>query len=341
VAHAFTVLTLRRSILTEKVARRGFHVSREYAIDELEILFVRDVMNTDIVVLSADDAPAGVVAQVGPDRHERSQHLYPVLDDLARLVGAATFAEIAAWARDPVQRDQPLRTLAEASPPTVFTSETLRAAFGSTERRGTWKVPAQLEVHVSFGSAELDLREAELAPGLTTIDVSVKFGSVEIIVPPDLAVEVNVSTMAGSCEDMRRPQPTPPEPHGGDPYRSTSDAAPRVRITGTASFGSCEIIELERGQTRRDLIRRARHDRHRRMNERRDALDLAIKALLDPIDRCGRALVEGDAQQFDSERTLQHRIEAFVDFAARADREPLDDSVTADRFGCDRRRIIG
>ena len=30
-AHAFTVLTLRRSILTEKVARRGFHLTREYA----------------------------------------------------------------------------------------------------------------------------------------------------------------------------------------------------------------------------------------------------------------------------------------------------------------------
>ena len=53
VAHAFTVLTLKRSILTEKVARRGFHISREYAIDELEILFARDAMNTEIVILSA------------------------------------------------------------------------------------------------------------------------------------------------------------------------------------------------------------------------------------------------------------------------------------------------
>jgi CIC family chloride channel protein len=44
VAHLFTVLLLRRSILTEKVARRGFHLSREYAIDPLEILFVREVM---------------------------------------------------------------------------------------------------------------------------------------------------------------------------------------------------------------------------------------------------------------------------------------------------------
>jgi hypothetical protein len=44
IAHAFTVLTLRRSILTEKISRRGFHVSREYSIDPLEIIFAREVM---------------------------------------------------------------------------------------------------------------------------------------------------------------------------------------------------------------------------------------------------------------------------------------------------------
>ena len=45
---------LRRSILTEKVSRRGFHLTREYAIDPLEILFVREVMSPDVV-----GAPAG------------------------------------------------------------------------------------------------------------------------------------------------------------------------------------------------------------------------------------------------------------------------------------------
>src|SRR2546429_7484405 len=38
VSHTFTVLTLKRSILTEKVARRGYHLSSEYAVDPLEIL---------------------------------------------------------------------------------------------------------------------------------------------------------------------------------------------------------------------------------------------------------------------------------------------------------------
>jgi len=49
VAHSVTVLGLRRSILTEKVSRRGYHVTREYAIDPLEVLFVRDVMRVGAV----------------------------------------------------------------------------------------------------------------------------------------------------------------------------------------------------------------------------------------------------------------------------------------------------
>ena len=40
-AHALTVLWLRRSILTEKVARRGFHVTREYSVDPLAMLRIR------------------------------------------------------------------------------------------------------------------------------------------------------------------------------------------------------------------------------------------------------------------------------------------------------------
>jgi hypothetical protein len=55
VAHGFTVLVLRRSILTEKVARRGYHISREYAVDPLELLFVREVMRPE----SAAAASAG------------------------------------------------------------------------------------------------------------------------------------------------------------------------------------------------------------------------------------------------------------------------------------------
>ena len=61
-AHATTVLLLKRSILTEKVPCCGFHITREYATDPLEILFVREVMRTKVVALPPE-------ATVGELRH--------------------------------------------------------------------------------------------------------------------------------------------------------------------------------------------------------------------------------------------------------------------------------
>jgi chloride channel protein, CIC family len=52
--HVFTVLVLRRSILTEKISRRGYHMSREYSIDPLEIIFAREAVRTSVVALPAD-----------------------------------------------------------------------------------------------------------------------------------------------------------------------------------------------------------------------------------------------------------------------------------------------
>lgn len=59
VAYGFTVLTLRRSILSEKVARRGYHLSYEYAVDPMEAVFVHEAMHaaSGPVVLVAADEP--------------------------------------------------------------------------------------------------------------------------------------------------------------------------------------------------------------------------------------------------------------------------------------------
>ena len=56
-AYAVSVLVLRRSVLTEKVARRGVHLSREYSVDPLEVLFVGDVMSTEGTVVTDHSAP--------------------------------------------------------------------------------------------------------------------------------------------------------------------------------------------------------------------------------------------------------------------------------------------
>ena len=45
-AYALSVVFLKRSVLTEKIARRGYHLSREYDVDPLEVLLVGEVMAT-------------------------------------------------------------------------------------------------------------------------------------------------------------------------------------------------------------------------------------------------------------------------------------------------------
>ena len=57
-ADAVTVLLMKRSILTEKVARRGYHLTREYSANPLHLLRVQDVMEPP--VLPVADRPAVV-----------------------------------------------------------------------------------------------------------------------------------------------------------------------------------------------------------------------------------------------------------------------------------------
>jgi chloride channel protein, CIC family len=93
-AHGTTVLLLKRSILTEKVARRGFHITREYATDPLEILFVREVMRTKLVVLPADASVEELRHTLIREPAQRGQHLYPVVDAEGRVTGVVTRKEL-------------------------------------------------------------------------------------------------------------------------------------------------------------------------------------------------------------------------------------------------------
>ena len=52
-SHAFVTLAMRRSIMTEKIARRGYHIFREYGVDPLERHAVREVMSTQVQAVDA------------------------------------------------------------------------------------------------------------------------------------------------------------------------------------------------------------------------------------------------------------------------------------------------
>jgi CIC family chloride channel protein len=94
VAHAFTVLTLKRSILTEKISRRGHHLTREYVVDPLESLAVEDVMRTNITALPARSTLAEVKKAM--IRHEvgDGQRVYPIIDEQNSVLGVVTRADL-------------------------------------------------------------------------------------------------------------------------------------------------------------------------------------------------------------------------------------------------------
>jgi H+/Cl- antiporter ClcA len=148
VAHGCTVLIMRRSILTEKIDRRGFHVSREYAVDPLEVLFVRDVMRTEIVALPAE-MPLDAVLEpqrIRDDRGGFGQGLYPVLDDNERLVGVVTRSDLRALVPNAPGNGhvRTLREIAYEHPLVAFPNESLRRVMERMATTGLTRFPVVL-----------------------------------------------------------------------------------------------------------------------------------------------------------------------------------------------------
>jgi len=94
VAHLVSVLVLKRSILTEKVARRGFHVLREYEVSPLQVLFVRDLMTTDVLTVAEGSGLDAVYQLLRDHAKLRYQRLLPVIAKDGRLVGALSWNDV-------------------------------------------------------------------------------------------------------------------------------------------------------------------------------------------------------------------------------------------------------
>ena len=99
-AHATMVLLLRRSILTEKVARRGHHVSREYIIDPFETMRVSDIMAKSVDTFAMDAALGDVVEFFSAPDAPRRHKSYPVIDGEGRVLRMIARADVFHWIRD-------------------------------------------------------------------------------------------------------------------------------------------------------------------------------------------------------------------------------------------------
>ena len=92
-AHAVSVLLLRRSILTEKIARRGRHVVQEFGADPFELARVGEVMVREVAVIG-EAVPVGeaiVLLEAGAHR------VFPVVDAAGRPVGLVSRGDALRW----------------------------------------------------------------------------------------------------------------------------------------------------------------------------------------------------------------------------------------------------
>lgn len=105
--------------------------------------------------------------------------------------------------------------------------------LSSRRRDGPWRVPPYLRVASILGSVELDLRQATIDPGGAVIEVFTLFGSVDIVVPPDVAVDCDGDAVIGSF-DMR-------VDHTAMSAGAPPLDAPRVRVRGSAYMGSVSV----------------------------------------------------------------------------------------------------
>ena len=107
-AHAVTVLLMRRSILTEKVARRGHHLVREYRIDPFALTRVREVMTKNVETVPATMTLHSAAAFLTtPETHPS----FPVVDESQHVLGIIDPPAVLRWRRAGKHRKTTLREL--------------------------------------------------------------------------------------------------------------------------------------------------------------------------------------------------------------------------------------
>jgi CBS domain-containing protein len=139
IGHAFTVLMMPRSILTEKVARRGYHLSREYTVDPLEALTIDSVMSREVVTV-----PASMSAEELEDRYfatdsGRIHQGYPVLDADGKLMGVVTRSNLIANLEDMDHRTT--GQLVSTPPCVAYVHETCRQVAERMASEGVGHLP--------------------------------------------------------------------------------------------------------------------------------------------------------------------------------------------------------
>lgn len=94
-SYAVTVLVMKRSILTEKLARRGHHITREYGVDLASLARVREIMATPVETLDAGITVGEAIDFFLDPSHKH--RAYPIIGKDKQFAGLVSRADILGW----------------------------------------------------------------------------------------------------------------------------------------------------------------------------------------------------------------------------------------------------
>ena len=119
-AYAVAVLILKRSILTEKISRRGRHILQEYSVDPLALAQAGQIMTADPETLPATMKVRDAIRFFEQGARHRS---YPVIDEQRRPIAMASRSDALRWRQADMAEDVTLgEQVSDISLPAVHPS---------------------------------------------------------------------------------------------------------------------------------------------------------------------------------------------------------------------------
>jgi H+/Cl- antiporter ClcA len=188
-AHTFTVLTMSRSILTEKISRRGHHLSREYVVDPLEALAVEDVMRTNITAFPAESTISELETALAHNDNPRGQRVYPVIDSEQHLLGVMTRFDLLKAIenqRNGGRGNVQLSQVIAKAPVVAFPEEPLRMVVNRMAATGLTRFPVVTQNGGSKLVGLIGLQDLLKARELSVADEHHRERVLRLRVPPSL-----------------------------------------------------------------------------------------------------------------------------------------------------------
>jgi CBS domain-containing protein len=137
-AYAISVLIMKRSILTEKIARRGKHILREYTVDALEFLLAGQLMTRNPTTLPASMSIPDVLRFFADEAQHRS---FPVVDGEGRLFGLVSRTDALRWQVEQKEEGSLGDLLSDASTLVAYPDTPCGAVADMMVESGTGRVP--------------------------------------------------------------------------------------------------------------------------------------------------------------------------------------------------------